>query len=278
MNRKFKPNRQGITLLFVISMIVLFLLMGTAFVIVANDFNRVSVNRILSNVPEGQGSVQGNQLLEEAILQIIRGTNLREVDSPLRTNDLLADQYGYGIRAYVSPSTVLAPAFIGNSAGNDDGFFIQFALDSDPNPDPSDPPDNMCFDLRTLDLAPRPLTDINNNNLGNLSGTFGGRVLSFVSGPAKGFSTRIVADAFTTNGTLRFRIPATSISGDTIDFDPASLAGSEVIINGRDFSGSGANVLADANGDPIGVGLDACLLYTSPSPRDLSTSRMPSSA
>ena len=267
MNRKFKPNRQGITLLFVISMIVLFLLMGTAFVIVANDFNRVSVNRILSNVPEGQGSVQGNQLLEEAILQIIRGTNLREVDSPLRTNDLLADQYGYGIRAYVSPSTVptgnpgsnatVAPAFIGNSAGNDDGFFIQLALDSDPNPDPSDPPDNMCFDLRTLDLAPRPLTDINNNNLGNLSGTFGGRVLSFVSGPAKGFSTRIVADAFTTNGTLQFRIPATSISGDTIDFDPASLAGSEVIINGRDFSGSGANVLADANGDPIGVGLDA---------------------
>ena len=27
-----------------------------------------------------------------------------------------------------------------------------------------------------------------------------------------------------------------------------------------------------------GSGLEACLLYTSPSPRDLSTSRMPSSA
>ena len=140
--------------------------------------------------------------------------------------------------------------------GSNDGIFIQFALDSDPNPNPSDRPDNMCLDLRTLDLTPRPLTDLNNNNpgLGDLSGTFGGRVLSFVSGPAKGFSTRIVADSFTTNGTLRFRIPATSISGDTIDFDPGLLAGSEVIINGRDFSGSGANVLVDANGDPMGVG------------------------
>ena len=48
MNRKFKPNRQGITLLFVISMIVLFLLMGTAFVIVSNDFHQVSRRRTVS--------------------------------------------------------------------------------------------------------------------------------------------------------------------------------------------------------------------------------------
>ena len=259
MNRKFKPNRQGITLLFVISMIVLFLLMGTAFVIVSNDFNQVSRQRIRSNVPEGQGSVQANQLLEEGILQLIRGVDLREIDSPLRTNDILADQYGYGVRAFVSPSTVptggtdpnatVAPAFIGGNA------FIQFALDSDPDADPGDAPDNMCFDLRLAASTPRSLTSA---ELGDLSGTFGGRVLSFVSGPAKGFSTRIVADAFTPDGTLRFRIPATSISGDTIDFDPGRLAGSEVIINGRDFTGSGAAVIRElGTGIPTGLGPEA---------------------
>ena len=76
MNQTFKPNRQGITLLFVISMIVLFLLLGTAFVVVANNFNRESIRRIGSNVPEGKGQFQGNQLIDEAILQVIRGVDL----------------------------------------------------------------------------------------------------------------------------------------------------------------------------------------------------------
>ena len=104
MNRTFKPNRQGITLLFVISMIVLFLLLGTAFVIVANSFRRQAIERIIINQPEGRGSVQGNQLLEQGILQLIRGDDLRNINSPLRTTDMLADQYGYGVRAFVSPS------------------------------------------------------------------------------------------------------------------------------------------------------------------------------
>ena len=36
--------------------------------------------------------------------------------------------------------------------------------------------------------------------------------------------------------------------------------------------------VGDGNYDIVGDGLGLCLLYTSPSPRDLSTSRMPSSA
>ena len=36
--------------------------------------------------------------------------------------------------------------------------------------------------------------------------------------------------------------------------------------------------VAKSLGDRLIVGVDTCLLYTSPSPRDLSTSRMPSSA
>ena len=37
-------------------------------------------------------------------------------------------------------------------------------------------------------------------------------------------------------------------------------------------------VFTDANGEYLFTDVAACLLYTSPSPRDLSTSRMPSSA
>jgi len=125
MNRTFKPNRQGITLLFVVSMIVLFLLLGTAFVVVANNF-----------------------------------TDLRNVDSPLRSHDLLADQYGYGVRAFVSRSTAVAPAFIGGQT------FIQLALDSRRDADPGDMPNNMCFDLLTLE--PRRLTPLTPENPGSL--------------------------------------------------------------------------------------------------------------
>ena len=255
MNRKFKPDRQGITLLFVISMIVLFLLMGTAFVIVSNDFNRASNDRIRSNVIEGKGSVQPNQLLEEAMYQIIRGTELRDPNSPLRANDILADAYGYGVKSFVSRQTV--PSYFGGQA------FIQLALNSDPNATTA--PDNSGFNLRTfgLDNDPntglpmaRPLSPVVGSNGVGLAGTFGGRVLTFTSGPAKGFSARIVADAFDVDdqgrqGALAFRIPTTSVSGDVIDFDPAELVGSEVIINGRDFSGVGAAVAVDGSGNPI---------------------------
>ena len=95
---------------------------------------------------------------------------------------------------------------------------------------PTEAPNNLCFDLRTLSTTAQPLSPT------GLNGTFGGRVLSFISGPAKGFSARIAADAFTPGATLRFRIPATSINGDIIT-SLNGLAGSEVIINGRDFSG-----------------------------------------
>ena len=43
-------------------------------------------------------------------------------------------------------------------------------------------------------------------------------------------------------------------------------------------SGTELVVITPADGKPATAGNGTCLLYTSPSPRDLSTSRMPSSA
>ena len=69
--------------------------------------------------------------------------------------------------------------------------------------------------------------------------------------------------------------------------------GSSWLQRGQDIDGeeaggvSGASISLSADGNVVAIGApnsnnggrdDYCLLYTSPSPRDLSTSRMPSSA
>ena len=83
----------------------------------------------------------------------------------------------------------------------------------------------------------------------------------------------------------------------TVDFaDLESLAGQEIgVSDWHTIDQDRVNMFADATGDhqwihidveratkelgsPIVHGYLTCLLYTSPSPRDLSTSRMPSSA
>ena len=46
----------------------------------------------------------------------------------------------------------------------------------------------------------------------------------------------------------------------------------------QDFVGGMVECITWPNGDLLIVNEEGCLLYTSPSPRDLSTSRMPSSA
>ena len=250
MNRTFKPNRQGITLLFVISMIVLFLLMGTAFVIVANTYKRESTNRILSNLQEDKGSEQSNQLLAEAMRQIIRGTDLRDIESPLRVNDYLSDQYGFGVKSFVA-GTNRPPQMVGG------GAFLEISLTSNPGTNPSTTSSNdNAFNLLTLSTTPDALDTT------GLDNDYGGRVLSFTSGPAKGFSARIYSDYFDSSGVHVFRVPAVSVTGDIITnamVTSATFPGSEVIINGRDFSGTGADAQLDASFNPTGLGAQALL-------------------
>ena len=85
-----------------------------------------------------------------------------------------------------------------------------------------------------------------------LGNSYGGRVLTFTTGPAKGFSARIYNDYFRSPTEQVFRIPTASVSGDFVKSDNGAfiatstvgdLFNSEVIINGRDFSGTGADVV-----------------------------------
>ena len=91
-------QRDGITLLFVISMVVLFLLMGTTFVVVSNDYFKAARrrSRLSTNV------VNNEALLDRAFYQLMREVPLADSSSPMRGHSILADQYGYGIKSQVA--------------------------------------------------------------------------------------------------------------------------------------------------------------------------------
>ena len=111
-------NRQGITLLFVVSMIVLFLLMGTTFVVISNDYFKAARKR-------GQAKlhvVDHEATIRRAFYDVVRGPSLLNQSSPLRAHDLLSDQYGYGFKAFVTDAYDFADSNLdGNIDNNDNG-------------------------------------------------------------------------------------------------------------------------------------------------------------
>ena len=118
-----RDNRNGVTLLLVMSIIVLFLLMGTTFMIVSNNFLKSARTKTKLRLKGDEGQV----LVERALYDIIRGPDLTNTMSPLRGHSLLADMYGYGFSGRVAGqpkdnSTILG----GNSTG---GQFIEIDLD-----------------------------------------------------------------------------------------------------------------------------------------------------
>ena len=72
------------------------------------------------------------------------------------------------------------------------------------------------------------------------------------------------------------RLRVTELDFDTIKTNLKTFLQAQDEFTDYDFEGSGINVLLDTLA--YNTHYLACLLYTSPSPRDLSTSRMPSSA
>ncbi len=230
-NRRRFQSRRGITLLFVVSMIVLFLLMGTTFVIVSNDYLRASPKRARVYIHK----IDGAAFLDRAFYDLVRGPELTNTTSPLRGQDLLSDQYGYGFRAYVTDSTLTGgadPEFVPGCGAQ--LFRINIASDTTTS---GTAQLNETWDLLKPDetVTPSPLTDV--------ASIYNGLVLTFTSGPAAGISTRIVNhEVVNVSGTLVhwFTLPVMewNDAGNTVSL--ASLVDSEIIVNGREFSGTGA--------------------------------------
>ena len=77
----------------------------------------------------------------------------------------------------------------------------------------------------------------------------------------------------------------TQVSGTIVGSDGQPIPGATVLVQGTnngttsDFDGNFSIEVNNGQNVEISyIGYKTCLLYTSPSPRDLSTSRMPSSA
>ena len=200
-----RRSRSGVTLLFVVSMIVLFLLMGTAFVLVSNDFFRAAKQRSKKHVFANDQ----NSVVEQAFYDLFRGTELSDSSSPLRGHSLLADMYGYGFTATVESATT-----------DSSDHFISLRLNSDTT---------RIIDRNSFALPP-------------IDGLLSGRVISIVNGSARGLSARIVDHQIDrqAGGTHRLILLPTKMDSGFELTDVAAIAGDQVIINGRPFAGSGA--------------------------------------
>lgn len=246
-SRIFNKGREGITLLFVISMVVLFLLMGTTFMIVSNDFYKAARLRARRST----NVVNPAALLDRCFYDLFRGPDLADVESPLRGHSILADQYGYGIIARLEQVFREAPSGVGTPLAQlrlsiDDMFTRrQFAVAGLPdNPFSPTAPVNERF----------------------FAGKLNGQVISIVGGNFDGYTGRILSSRYddpanpdqviihvvidgalnptqttpTSEADKRLQVMALRTTPALAD----GVFGSAVVINGRDFSGVGAGNLA----------------------------------
>ena len=257
-------RRSGLTLLFVISFIVLFLLMGTAFVVVSTQFYRTTRQR--ANLEADR--TPAKTLVYRAVHDIIAGPSLDNIYSPLRTHGLLADHYGYGASGFLYAAAI---------DSSDPQFLIVRLLN------------DQVTDLR-LDTVV--------HNLSDTPGYYDGLVFTFVTDPVaagftgrvKGISTRIVRyEVVDNSGTLEHRFYLARPWSDVSTADPfaqlATLSAAElqtvrVLINGRPFLGTGTGVFnAGATATVAALSDDSLKPNTAGrSQADLATNYIPGSA
>jgi hypothetical protein len=191
------------TLLFVVSMIALFLLMGTAFVVLSTDFLQSSRKRAQHELH----IIDSDAYLEKAFYDLVREPDLRDSTSPLRGHSLLGDMYGYGFKAR-----------IGTSQLHGSQQFIVINLD-------------LSNARHILDESPVSAPGVTQ---------WAGLVLTVTSGVGRGLATRVVDHQISDRlGQVLLLQPDwrnTSLMPNQVN----QLNGAEVVLNGRPFSGTGA--------------------------------------
>ncbi|MEM9941315.1 MAG: hypothetical protein AAF939_06960, partial [Planctomycetota bacterium] len=202
-------NRRGVTLMFVVSMLVLFLLMATSFVVLSTNFNRTSRSR--GKVHQFSNQLNATDLIERAFYDLIRGPSLSNTTSPLRAGSLLEDMYGYGF------SVTAKVAALDTS---EHFLLIEFSDDA----------------RRTIDDEPYTPTPV--------PGLFGGLILTVTNGGSKDFTGRIidhvVEGTADTEYTHRVVVIPTGKETKLSTQLVSAIAGSRLVVNGRAFGGSGA--------------------------------------
>ena len=214
-------SRRGILLLVVLSMLTLFLLIGTAFIVSANHY-RKTLKTFAKATEASNSSIDQGNLLNEVLNQLVRDTNNQS--SSLRFHSLLRDMYGNdGILAEINVAE-WATEVAGDGANLTGGQMLQFLLD------PATVTDQFGISLTTMRA-------INN--------AYNGLVLTFLDGPVRGQSVRVVGHIPVATGTpgvfnarLRVMTPRRADGSNLVD--PSKLNTSRILINGRPFNGTGA--------------------------------------
>lgn len=203
--RRRGPSRQGVVLLVILSLLSIFIVISTTFLLVTSHYNRAAQSlaqeKLLRDPP--------NKLLDMAFYQLVRGTN--DPRSAARAHDLLGDLYGHnGIRGRVTQSF---------NVGGQGGQLVEIEVDTG--------------SLENFDGTPGSILGYND--------WYAGCVLTFTSGTWKGTSTRVVRYEIPTTppNIARFQILRPT-SPDDPNFPVVTPApGDSFILNDHAFNGTG---------------------------------------
>lgn len=251
-NYKAQANRDGITLLFVISMVVLFLLMGTTFMLVSNDYYKSARYRADSMSYQ----VDSTSLLDRCFYDLVRGPSLADTSSPLRGHSILADQYGYGIsgEVFAAPGSTMPETL--------SGPFVTISLSAAPpvavfpatTPPTIVAPSSGVADAMRLVRNPQVGLDLSMDatmiaatGSTYVDDIYAGRVLSITSGALRGFSSRIISHSLVVDATPVNNRMTVVVLANGLDWT-ALADDDQVVINGADFSGRGAGDLSNFGG------------------------------
>lgn len=271
--RKRTSQRRGVTLLMVISLIVMFFLFGTTFLVIASNYLKSS-KQIAAKERTGEDPPVVNR---RAFDLIMRGPLIAPQAIDWSENDMV-DVINSNADPEVNGwtnSSVLGHDLLGDLYGNDwirgriresDGGSYSGGVRGRPN---DNEPQFLDLDIEILEISPSFPPAVETELIDAYNFAFNERVKSvtppnnyrqvprgFLSGrvftltrlgdelaPTRGIlSTRIV-------DSIRDQVRITMFEGDAED-SLASLRGAEFIINGAPFNGSGAGLSVRTPNDP----------------------------
>lgn len=231
-------DRKGMALLFVVSLILFITLLGTSFVVISQQFATSARNRTRIDATGDNPRLQ----VQEVMMDLLRGPELTNENSPLRTIALLPDMYGFGFAGDVSMVTAVAPT------GAPGEFDIQGAIEFTLEP----------TSLERL-IAESTTTPPPSFMLSDIPGAYNGLVLTFTEGLLTGTSVRVIGYSGADPGVYS-GVPHTfvvypeqtrDVPGTITDVnnnDVVDVNGVRVVVNGRAYSGFGGGGFLAAGG------------------------------
>ena len=242
-----RAERRGILLLVVLSLLVLFLLVGTAFITSSDDYRKSS--KVLARpFQPAESPLQREDLLDEALGQLVRDT--ANPHSSIRHHSLLADLYGND-GLLIGPTSQQFLRFVDPSGApsfNFDSSSISF--------DPDDFFNNTGNQFFWAAIA----FDPNNPFISKQEDYYNGRIFTLLDGPAAGRSARVMryfVDANTGSQALfylMFTDGGPNLSATELNIQESQYA----VLNGQPFNGTGVGYNINTNpNNPTDPWLDA---------------------